>query len=239
MKALILAAGVASRLRPLTDHTPKCLLEVGGKCLLERAIDGLVQNGIRDVVIVTGYLQNQIEAFVTGRFPDLNVEYIHNERYAETNNIYSLWLAKEKVLTHSVLLLDSDIVFDPALVQLLLERPEGNCLALSVHPLGEEEMKVVADKHDCVAEISKTCSVSTAVGESIGIEKMSPVYVNSLYQELDEMILKEGLEKVFYEEAFQRLIQWGLTFRIVPTDGLFSMEIDTVEDFKKIKELKW
>ena len=57
MKAVILAAGIASRLRPLTDHKPKCLLEIGNKCLLERAITGLTVNGIREIVIVTGYLQ--------------------------------------------------------------------------------------------------------------------------------------------------------------------------------------
>ena len=57
MKAIILAAGMASRLRPLTDHKPKCLLEIGKQCLLGRAIEGLIFNGIREVVIVTGYLQ--------------------------------------------------------------------------------------------------------------------------------------------------------------------------------------
>ena len=70
MKAVILAAGIASRLRPLTDHKPKCLLEIGNKCLLERAIDGLLANGLNDIVIVTGYLQEQITTFVSGRYPD-------------------------------------------------------------------------------------------------------------------------------------------------------------------------
>lgn len=97
MKAIILAAGIASRLRPLTDHKPKCLLEIRKQCLLGRAIDGLIFNGIREVIIVTGYLQEQIIGFVQGHYPDLKVEYIYNEKYASTNNIYSLWLAKDKI----------------------------------------------------------------------------------------------------------------------------------------------
>ena len=60
MKAIILAAGIASRLRPLTDNCPKCLLEIGGKCLLQRSFDGLIKNGINDFVVVTGYLHEQI-----------------------------------------------------------------------------------------------------------------------------------------------------------------------------------
>lgn len=124
MKAVILAAGIASRLRPLTDHKPKCLLEIGNKCLLERAITGLTVNGIREIVIVTGYLQEQIISFVKEKFPEIKVEFIYNEKYASTNNIYSLWLAKERVLTHEVLLLDSDILFDPALVKALLDSPD-------------------------------------------------------------------------------------------------------------------
>lgn len=63
MKAVILAAGIASRLRPLTDTTPKCLLKVGERCLLQRAFDALLQNGFREFVIVTGYRQQQIVDF--------------------------------------------------------------------------------------------------------------------------------------------------------------------------------
>ena len=79
MKAVILAAGIASRLRPLTNHTPKCLLEIGAKRILEQAIENLVANGLTDIIVVTGYLENQIRDYVTERFPDLDIQYIHNE----------------------------------------------------------------------------------------------------------------------------------------------------------------
>ena len=78
MKAVILAAGIASRLRPLTNHTPKCLLEIGGKSLLERAIQGLLTNNIREIVLVTGYLQEQIVSFVQKKFPEVDVKFIYN-----------------------------------------------------------------------------------------------------------------------------------------------------------------
>ena len=147
MKAIILAAGMASRLRPLTDHKPKCLLEIGKQCLLGRAIEGLIFNGIREVVIVTGYLQEQIIEFVQGHYPDLKVEYIYNEKYASTNNIYSLWLTKDKIRGERILLLDSDILFDPLLVKAVLDCPDTTCLALNDHPLSEEEIKVIPESY--------------------------------------------------------------------------------------------
>ncbi len=231
MKALILAAGIASRLRPLTEHTPKCLLKIGNRCLLERTIDALQTNGIDDITIVTGYLSEQIKAFVETHFPHLNVTFVHNERYASTNNIYSLWLAREAMNDEAFMLLDSDILFDKRLITSLLEHHSPDCLALNRHPVGEEEIKVIADACGKVIEISKTCPVDTAIGESIGIERISSVYAQALFCELDEMIRNEGLENVFYEHAFERLIVKGKTFDIVDTTALFSMEIDTADDF--------
>ena len=103
MKAVILAAGIASRLRPLTDTTPKCLLKVGERCLLQRAFDALLQNGFREFVIVTGYRQQQIVNFLEAHYPALEVTFIYNEKYASTNNIYSLWLTRPYVDKEDIL----------------------------------------------------------------------------------------------------------------------------------------
>lgn len=233
MKAIILAAGIASRLRPLTDNTPKCLLKIGETCLLARAIEGLISNGINELVIVTGYLQEQIKSFVSSHYPDLKVEYIFNEKYASTNNIYSLWLTSEKIYDQDIVLLDSDIIFDPLLLKTILTHPAPTCLALNRHSLSDEEIKVIPDANGRVAEISKTCAISKAIGESIGIEKMDAAYTRALTRELEQMITKENLVDTFYESAFERLIAQGCTFDIVDTTDFFSMELDTIEDFQQ------
>ena len=237
MKAVILAAGIASRLRPLTNDRPKCLLEIGGKCLLQRSFDGLIQNGITEFVVVTGYLHEQIEAFLNNRYQGVAITYIYNEQYASTNNIYSLWLARPEVEGKEMLLLDSDILFDPQIVARLLASEHQDILALNNHPLGEEEMKIVPDGEGKVKEISKTCAISDATGESIGIERMSASYTTALYKELKVMMGQEGLVNIFYERAFERLIPQGRTFWIEDTTDLFSTELDTVEDFNSAKEL--
>lgn len=232
MKAIILAAGVASRLRPLTDHKPKCLLEVGGRTLLGRIIDGLILNAIKDITIVTGYFHEMVEEFILSVYPGLNVKFIYNKDYQSTNNIYSLWLTKDEALHEDVLLLDSDILFDPELVAVLLDSPHADCLALNKHPLGEEEIKVITDSSGRILEISKTCSPEKAIGESIGIEKMSNNFVRTLFTELDTMIKEKKQVDIFYEAAFENIIGKGADIYAMDTSDLFSMELDTVEDFE-------
>lgn len=238
MKAIILAAGMASRLRPLTENTPKCLLKVGEKCLLQRSIDALASNGIRDFVIVTGYLHEMIETFVAEQYGDnINVKFIHNDVFDSTNNIYSLWLARPEAEGQEILLLDSDLLYDPRIITKVMESGADNVLTLIRHELGEEEMKVVLDRENgTIIEISKTCNPADAAGESLGIEKMGCRYTSALYKELEPMMNEEHLENVFYERAFERLIAKGHTYKVIDVTELFSCELDTVEDFENAKE---
>lgn len=236
MKALILAAGMASRLRPLTDFTPKCLLPVGNRSLLQRSIDALISVGVDHLVIVTGYLHEMIAHFVQNHYPHLRVTFIHNADYATTNNIYSLWLARPVVDGEDILLLDSDLLYDPQILSRVCKSPADNVLALIRHELGEEEMKVVVDAAGGITAISKICSISDAAGESLGIEKMSKAYTRALFNELDIMIRDEHLNDVFYELAFERLIPQGHTFRVMDVTDLFSCELDTIDDFEQSKQ---
>ena len=237
MKAVVLAAGIASRLRPLTDHTPKCLLKIGERCLLERTLDALMDTGIKEIAIVTGYEEQQIIDFVNSQYPGHAITFIYNPVYRTTNNIYSLYLARTFAEEEEVMLLDSDIVFDPQLLSRLLSAKQENALALNRHQLGDEEIKVIADKDMKVLEISKTCSIDEAIGESVGIEKMSASYTKALFKELEVMIEHHGLDNVFYELAFERLIAQGQHFYVIDTTDCFSIELDTVEDFQEAKKL--
>ena len=239
MIGVILAAGMAKRLRPLTDTKPKCLLEVGGKTLLQRTVDAMASAGITEFLVVTGYRANMIRDFLNSLSPCLPVSpsthFIDNPDYEHNNNIFSLWLAMQELHGQEVLLMDSDNLCDPEAVR-RVARQECSALAMQRHELGEEEMKIVVDADFNITEISKTCRVEDAVGESVGIEKMTPEYTEAIYQELRKMILDEGLIDIFYERAFERLIPQGHTFKVVDTTDLFSYELDTPEDFQKATE---
>ena len=227
---------MAKRLRPLTDTKPKCLLEVGGRTLLERTVRAMQQAGITEFVVVTGYRGEQIRGFLETSMTSPHFTFLHNSDYEHNNNIYSLWMAGEVVRGREFLLMDSDILCDPAAV-VAIAKQEESALALNRHECGEEEIKVIVDANNRITEINKTCNPKDAIGESVGIEKMTAEYSTALYRELDQMITKEGLIDVFYERCFERLIPQGHTFKVVDTTHYFSYELDTPEDFQRAQEL--
>jgi choline kinase len=231
MKGVILAAGISSRLRPLTDTTPKCLLPIGGETILERTLNNLAACGIREIVIVGGYLEDQLRSFVSDNFPELGVKFLTNDVYASTNNIYSLWLTKLDVLGQGMILLDSDIIFEDRIIQALLRSGHENCLAVNTKiRLGDEEIKVAVDRHNRIRAISKEVPPGRAIGESIGIELFGPSMLKTLFDVLDRKIVREKAVNEFYEAAFQEVIDRGGEIYAVDVGMYKAIEIDTAED---------
>ncbi|VAX18513.1 hypothetical protein MNBD_IGNAVI01-2193 [hydrothermal vent metagenome] len=238
MKAVILAAGVASRLRPLTDNTPKCLLKVGDISILERTIDNIAANGIEDIIVVTGYLREMIEDFLTAKYPELNFTFFFNEKYDSTNNVYSLWIAKDVLLGHDMLLMDSDIVFDSRILGQLLNAEHENCLAVnSSVELDEEEVKITLNDDGSIKEINKEIDPKLAVGESIGIQKFDKKLVWRLFTILDIRILDKKDVNIFYEAIFEEAINNGAKIYPVDVENYKCMEIDTAEDLETVADI--
>ena len=192
----------------------------------------MISAGVKEFVVVTGYRAEMIREFLTVNYQLSIINYIDNVDFEHNNNIFSLWLAMQKLHGQEVLLMDSDILCDPEAVR-RVARKTNPALAMQQHELGEEEMKIVVDEAGRITEISKTCSPADAIGESVGIEKMTPAYTEAIYQELRKMILDEGQIDIFYERAFERLIPQGHTFEVVDTTDLFSYELDTPADLEK------
>jgi len=230
MKAVILAAGCATRLRPHSDDTPKTLLPVAGVPILRRTIASLLRCGIDQFVIGTGYLEYMVRDAVGRWFPGLDVTYVTNPDFRTTNNAYSLSLLRPHLERDAFLLLDGDVVFDVAVVERLLERGP-DCLAVrSVGQIGLEEVKVTADQEDRVLAIGKHVPVRGAMGESVGIELFSAATSRRLFAALDERIHHRGLVNEYYEASFQQVIDEGVTLFGVDIGSLYATEIDTIED---------
>lgn len=127
MKAIILAAGYGNRMRPLTDRIHKTLLSVGGETILSRIIDGLVINEVTDIVMVTGFAADTIRAYLAAHYPQVAFTYVHNEKYRETNNIYSLALAFDSVeIDSEVIVIESDLIYHPEIISQLIANPHPN-----------------------------------------------------------------------------------------------------------------
>jgi choline kinase len=230
MKAVILAAGCATRLRPYSDDTPKTLLPVGGVPILRRTITSLMRCGFDQFVIGTGYLEQMVRDAVASWFPGLDVTFVTNKDFRTTNNAYSLALCAPHCHQDPFILLDGDVVFDLEVAEELVSRGP-DCLAVrSVGEIGLEEVKVMADKEDRVLAIGKHVPVRSAMGESVGIELFSAASSRRLFATLHQRVFEQGLHHEWYEAAFQQLIDDGATLYGVDIGSMYATEIDTVED---------
>lgn len=127
MQAIILAAGMGKRLGELTKNNTKCMISVNGTKLIDRMLGQLSKLRLNRVIIVVGYEGQKLRDYIGHRFDDvLRIEYVDNPVYNRTNNIYSLALAKEKLQEDDTLLIESDLIFDDRLFQLLLDNPYPN-----------------------------------------------------------------------------------------------------------------
>lgn len=240
VKAVILAAGCASRLRPYSDDTPKTLLSVGGVPILRRTLTSLMRAGFDQFVIGTGYLEHMVRDAVASWFPaapgsdqlGIDVQFVTNPVFRDTNNAYSLLLMRELVENDSFILLDGDVVFDLGVIEELVERGP-DCLAVrSVGDIGLEEVKVTADNHDRVLAIGKHVPVRSAMGESVGIELFSAQSSRRLFAALDQRVRVQGLVNEYYEASFQQIIDDGCTLYGVDIGSMYASEIDTIDDLR-------
>ena len=230
MKAVILAAGCATRLRPYSDDTPKTLLPVGGVPILRRTITSLLRCGFDQFVIGTGYLEHMVRDAVGQWFPSLDVTFVSNPDFRTTNNAYSLLLLREHLENHGFILLDGDVVFDVSVIEELIERGP-DCLAVrSVGEIGLEEVKVTADSNDRLLAIGKHVPVRSAMGESVGIEWFSATSSKKLFAALHNRVREQGLVNEYYEASFQQIIDEGATLYGIDIGSLYATEIDTIED---------
>jgi choline kinase len=188
--------------------------------------------GINEVVFVLGYLQEQIKDYVKTQFSDLIAHYITNEKYEVTNTAYSLMLAKDFVQDSTFIKFDADVVFDINILKNIINSEYDNCLCIDKNiNLDAEEIKVIVRDENRVVKASKTANSEDAVGESIGIEKISSATARALFSELELMMKNEEYHQEYYEIAYERLIEKDMPFHALDISGLKWIEIDTKEDF--------
>jgi len=236
VQVVLLAAGEATRLRPLTLSTPKCLLPLAdGKTILDLTLENLKWAGLKQVVLVTGFEADQIRKHISARHADLAVEWIHNDLFSSTNNSHSLWMAGRAV-KGPFILLDADILFDRRIIPLLLGLHQEDALAVrTAGGWSEEDMKVRLDGDGNVGRIGKDIRVDRATGESIGIEKFGGPFGKALFEKLEHRIRSQNGSREFYEASFQAVIEEGLPLFGLDISPLPCMEIDTVEDYEKAR----
>jgi len=242
MKAIIVAAGPGSRLNPLTNERPKCLLQVGGKTILERALESLRENGIKRIAVVRGYCSQLID------YP--NITYYENPNYRENNILRSLFYA-EKEMNDDFIFSYSDIIYNSEIVAQLMECKAEIAVTIDVnwlqhydgrdlHPISEAEL--VKLENDQVVKIGKeVVRPDEAHGEFIGLAKFTKSGAEAMrtaYHRIAEerpaapFQHAASLEKAYMTDMIQELVDNGSLVQSIDIEGDW-MEIDTPQDLER------
>ncbi|MDL2285950.1 phosphocholine cytidylyltransferase family protein [Desulfococcaceae bacterium OttesenSCG-928-F15] len=249
MHALILAAGEGTRLRPLTNAIPKCMVSLAGRPLLTWQLNSLHQAGITDISIVTGYRREVIEK----TYPRL--QFFHNSDYATTNMVYSM-ICAEPLLTsgQDILIAYSDIIYEPKVIQALLDHNAQTDIVIASNsrwrelwqarmenPLSDAESFQVDDSGLVIELGKKTRDISSVQGQYMGlflIKASEATQIPDLYAALKDNDTLEGRSKkqAFMTAWLQYRIDSGVVAKALPIDGGW-LEIDTTEDLVQYE--KW
>jgi choline kinase len=231
MKGVILAAGRGARLNGGNGEMPKCLVTLGGETLLSRNIRILRAAGIDEVVVVVGCAAETVRRSC----PD--VTFVENAIFAQTNSMYSLWLARE-LLRDGFVVMNCDVLAHPQLVFDLLSARHEDALLLAYREpgtdYGDEEMKVRV-RCGRVVDISKSMDPEAADGENLGIVKFGPGGAALLIEEMDKLV-EAGEVKAWVPRAFQEFAE-RRPLHVVGTRGLPWTEIDFPEDYRRAVEV--
>jgi choline kinase len=234
MKAIILAAGVGKRLWPITQHRPKCLIELGGRTLLSRYLDALEQAGVKQVVIVLGYKQDMIKAAVDAGTFSGEVRYVTNEQFRR-GSITSLWMARTE-MTDDVVIMDADVLFPAVLLRKLLGSSSRTALLLdeTVKQQTEECMAVVRGGR-VIALTKSMPSEFDFAGEGVGFLKVSRLDLDDLLDSLKGPIERGELD-MEYEDALRDFFgRTRVGFERI--GGIPWTEIDFPEDVVRAEQV--
>ncbi|WP_292469941.1 phosphocholine cytidylyltransferase family protein [Methanolobus sp.] len=233
--ALLLAAGKGSRLYPLTSDTPKCLTMVHEASILERLVINLKKQGFKRLVIVTGYQEKCIRDFLETRSCGMTIDYIFSPLYATTNNIYSLWMARD-IINEPFLLIESDLIFDESLL-------DGMCspdrIAVGCMQPWMNGSTVTASRSHHVKKFQSGIAgpLDEIRYKTVNIYSFSLPSWHSIKERLGQYI-SAGKVNDYYENVFAEMVADGsLSLETVSFDGKRWYEIDTIADLAKAEKL--
>ena len=232
MKAVILVAGMARRLAPLTDVTHKALLPVGGRSLLDRMLESLAACGVEESVLVVGHCQDQVRRAAGSSQGTMRISYVENPSY-QKGSILSLWHARETMRSGPTLIMDADVLFPERFLTRLIAAPAPSALLLDrgFQDTGEEvKLYVVGDR---VIALGKKFVPEAwdVVGEGIGFFKCGADHAPEYIRLLEESIQDTGGANE-YEDALHRLLA-RVPVGWVDVTGLPWTEVDFAEDLRR------
>jgi len=234
MIGIILAAGLGSRLKPLINKNPKPLVKVNGKPILSFILDAFEMAGIKKIIIVVGYDKEKIISFCSD-YPKPNFIFIENTKFDSTNNLYSLYIARNYLDDDSILI-DGDTLVHPRILQDLMKL-QTTSLVRDKIDFFKESLNICIKEGQTIKLSNKILNELKTDDDSTTIIKISKKDIKKIIPELENMIEKEGSLKKYVFTLFERLFRKGIIeIQIYNNNHKFWYEIDTLEDLKRIEK---
>ena len=236
MQAVILAAGMGKRLGELTKGNTKCMVEVNGVSLIDRALGQLASLDLNRVVIVVGYEGKKLMDYIGNRYDGcLKIEYIENPIYDKTNNIYSLALAKEKLLEDDTLLIESDLIFDDRMFPLIVNNPYPNLALVAKYETWMDGTMVrIDDDNNIVDFISKKAFKYSDVDfyyKTVNVYKFSRDFMEHKYLPFLEAYCSALGNNEYYEQVLRVICMLDNSeLKALPITDEKWYEIDDMQD---------
>ncbi len=236
MQAIILAAGMGKRLGELTKNNTKCMVSVNGERLIDRMLTQLSSRSLSRVVIVVGYKKNELISHIGDRYDDrIKIEYVHNDIYDKTNNIYSLALAKQYMLEEDTLLLESDLIFDDNMLDLIINNPYPNLALVAKYETWMDGTMVrISEDNDIMSFIPKKAFKYSEIEhyyKTCNIYKFSREFSSTQYVPFLEAYSKAMGNNEYYEQVLRVLTALDRSdLKALPITNEKWYEIDDVQD---------
>lgn len=237
MQAIILAAGLGRRLGEFTSNNTKCMVKVNGVPLIDRMLTQLSSYPLSQVVIVVGYEGEKLKQYIGDRYPSLNIQYVENPIYDKTNNIYSLWLAKEWMESDDTLLLESDVIFDDRVLDLIINSPESDvALVAKYQPWMDGTMVRIDDERNIISFIPKKAFKYSDIDsyyKTVNVYKFSRDFARNSYIPFLEAYIRVLGNNEYYEQVLRVITLIDASgLKALPIGNLPWYEIDDVQDLR-------
>lgn len=242
VQAVILAAGMGSRLGKYTENSTKCMVGVNGKSLLERIFDSVRNVGIKKVVIVTGYCADKLHAHAEDIGKDLEITFINNDRYSTTNNIYSLFLASEYMVREDSILFESDLIFDTDIVSELVRCPEPNVVTVSKFENWMDGTVTTFDADNRVTAFIEKSKFNwdncSSYYKTVNIYKLSKEFFAKWYLPFLKAYIQTCGNNAYYEMVLKIIANINdSNLKVMDVTGRKWYEIDTPQDLQVAETL--
>ena len=237
-RAIILSAGRGGRLLPLTEHVPKCLLDLGGRSLLAWQLRGLAAAGVREALVVTGYGSELVELELRQHTPaELHVQPLYNPFFQVADNLASCWLARA-AMNGPCLILNGDTLFEPEVARrLLAAEPALITVTIDRKPGYDDDDMKVSTNGERLTGIGKKLPAGEVSGESIGFLRFSADGAKLFVTEIERTMRTPAGPRLWYLSAIHALASAGVDVRVASIEGLQWSELDFPADLVRCRSI--